>query len=406
MKWVAYARNQVELQLLKEAGASEVLLSHSQLSRLGNLNSLELNDLAKMAKSLDIRPILEWDILMTSQEFSRSVKTLDELAWESLSAVRVQDPGAFEFILKERVTLPIQLVLETGNRNLESIQRWIKYGMDSGKGRVERVVVSIELPQARIAQIISELTVEVEILGLGPILLLYTPRHLLSNQRNDFEWMANQDEFARHQIQSIASSEQTLHAGFRVVENQHGTLLFHAKDYCLLDQIHELRESHLAAVRVDYRLEQCPTSFRNLRDLFQDPSELRSQQFIESHSRKVTRCFFKANATDVLFKKLKNTEIQRRDLDYVGDVVEISRGQYTIIHVLSQKLSLTRGQKLKIITPDGQNLECQIQTLTDLDQRPLEKIISGEFGLIQYVKRATPGASVYLNHEESMSGNE
>lgn len=395
MKWVAYARSYEELDLLKEAGVSEVLLSHSQLSRLGNLNTLEINHLAKRAKSLDIRPVLEWDVLMTGQEFSRASQILGELEWESISAVRVQDPGAYEWILKERESLPIQLILETGNRNLESIQRWVDYGIQDGKRRVERVVVSIELPQARIAQMIAELPVEVEILGLGPILLLYTPRHLLSNQRNDFEWMTRQDELARHRIEAIASSDQTLHAGFRVLENQHGTLLFHAKDYCLLDQIPELHEIHLGVIRIDYRLEQCPPSFKELGELLRDPSEERSQRFIESHPKKVTRCFFKANATDVLFKKLKNIEIQRRDLDYVGDVVEISRGQYTIIHVLSQKLSLTLGQKLKLMTPDRQKLECEILSLKDLDERPVDRIASGDFGLIQYVKRATPGSSVY-----------
>lgn len=426
MKLIAYARDLQELNVLKNAGAAEVLLSHSQLSRLGKLTTPQLNQLASEARKLDLRPVLEWDILMTNEGFARAIETLNALEWASLSAVRVQDPGAFEWVLKNRVKMPIQLVLETGNRNLEAIRRWCEYG----QGRVERVVLSIELPEARIAQMISELPVPVEILGLGPILLLYTPRHLLSNLSygthefygshgsNDFDWMAQKDENAQNLIrviQATASSEQTQHSGFRVIENQHGTLLFHAKDYCLLDQVAQLREMNLGAFRVDYRLEDNSEGLMNLSELLTQPDnsqgevpnelsgelsyESKVRQFMQAHPRKVTRCFFKANATDVLFKKLKNTEIQRQDSGFIGEVVEISRGDYTIIHVLSKKLSLKLGQTLKFITPDGQNVEFRIQNLTDLDQRPINEISSGDFGMIQYVKRATPGSTVYLNFE-------
>jgi hypothetical protein len=47
------------------------------------------------------------------------------------------------------------------------------------------------------------------------------------------------------------------------------------------------------------------------------------------------------------------------------------------------------------MTPDRQKLECEILSLKDLDERPVDRIASGDFGLIQYVKRATPGSSVY-----------
>jgi len=395
MKLVAYARNSQELNVLKNAGAAEVLLCHSQLSRLGKLSTSELNALTSEARKLDLRPILEWDILMTHEGFTRALETLQEISWDSLCAVRVQDPGAYEWILENRKEMPIQLVLETGNRNLEGIRRWCEYG----KGRVERVVLSIELPESRISQIISSLFVPVEILGLGPILLLYTPRHLLSNQSNHFEWMVKKDERAQHLIQTVASSEQTLHSGFRVIENQHGTLLFHAKDYCLLDQVRELREMNLDAFRVDYRLEESSEGLSQLNEVLLHPEQSNARQVIEAHPRKVTRCFFKANATDVLFKKLKNTEIQRQDSGFIGDVVEISRGQYTIIHVLSQKLSLKVGQALKFITPGGQIVQYQVEHLTDLDQRPVQEIGAGDFGMIHYVKHATPGSSVYQNLE-------
>lgn len=393
MKLISYASNLKELNQLKNAGVSEVLLCHSQLSRLGTLSTDLVNELAEEAWKLDLRPVLEWDILMTQESLNRSIDLLNAVKWDKLSAIRVQDPGAFEYALQKGESLPIQLVLETGNRNLESIRRWCEYG----KGRVERVVLSIELPESRIAQVISELPIPVELLGLGPILLLYTPRHLLSNERDDFSWMNRIEELDQHRIEVIASSEQTLHSGFRVIENQHGTLLFHAKDYCLLDQIPELRKMNLGALRVDYRLEKSLDQIESVGHLLKDPQESQVRAWMDSHPRKLTRCFFKANATDVLFKKLKNVQIQRRDSNYLGDVVEISRGNYTIIHVLSQKLSLRVGQDLSFVTPEGQTVVFQIHSLKDLDQRSVEQVSSGDFAVIQYVKHATPGSSVYEN---------
>src|SRR4051812_28718605 len=97
MKLVSYPRNLRELQLLKASGASsEVILCHQGLSRLGTLDLASLHDLAKSARDLDLRPVLEWDILMTSDPFAEAVSHLKQIDLSLFSAVRVQDPGALE----------------------------------------------------------------------------------------------------------------------------------------------------------------------------------------------------------------------------------------------------------------------------------------------------------------------
>ena len=233
MKWVAYARDADELGQLGHRRVSEVILGLRGLSRLGRLDLKTLHELAALARDLDVRPILEWDILMTPPDFVRAVSDLGQVDLKLFAAIRVQDPGAYQYVLQNHPGIAIQLILETGNHNLESVQRWCSYG---GK-RLERVVLSLQLPKAKLAEMIGALTVPVEVLGLGPILLLYTPRHLLSNQVGDWQWLKDETGANQHLVTAMASSEESHHSGFRIVENHHGTFLFHAKDYCLVDQL-------------------------------------------------------------------------------------------------------------------------------------------------------------------------
>ncbi|MEK7692207.1 MAG: hypothetical protein AAB425_14420, partial [Bdellovibrionota bacterium] len=115
MKLITYARNSEELQAGRHAGANEVILSHLELSRLGVLDDQAIEKLASEATRFDLRPILEWDILMRPEDFERAVSVLRRVNLALFAAIRVQDPGALHFALRELPNLSIQLVLETGN---------------------------------------------------------------------------------------------------------------------------------------------------------------------------------------------------------------------------------------------------------------------------------------------------
>lgn len=351
MKLVAYARDAAELASLRQMGAGEVLLSHEALSRLGSLGDSELHALAREARALDLRPVLDWDILMTAPAFEQAVGVLEKLDLSLFAAIRVQDPGALEYALKKLPGLPIQLVLETGNHNLRSVKRWCEYGGD----RLERIVLSIQLPKAKLAEFIQTLPVPVEVMAQGPILLLYTPRPLLSAQSSG--------------ASAVASCDENHHSGFRIIENLHGTFVFHSKDYSLMEQLPELSQMGLSAYRMDLRLGATPQA--------------------------TTRCFYQANATDVLFKKLKNRHTQRQDADYVGEVVEISKDSHTIIHVMGKGQTLRKGQVLRFITPEGGVMQVALEWLKDLDQKEVDGVGRGDFAVIPYLKRVTPKSAVY-----------
>lgn len=383
MRFLSYARTSEQLLAMRAAGLSEVILEHVDLGRLGTLDTPTLEKLALHARQLDLRPILEWDILMTTPSFEKALHTLSEIDLDLFEAVRVQDPGAYETILTQYPQLPIQLILETGNHNLTAIQN----GCQLGAGRVERVVLSIELPKDRIAHAIQNLSVPVEILGLGPILLLYTPRHLLSNrEKTTAQWLQEKARSSELSplLSAIASGDEGHHQDFRVVENTHGTFLFHPKDYNLIEKRNELRDLGLHSFRVDLRLTPHPETL-----LASFPEDL------SSHPQKFTHCFYQANATDVLFKKLKNTTIQRHDAQYIGEVVESAKGSHVIIHVLGKNQSIQKGQSLRWINPQGQVFDTVVEKLINLDAQEVSKVSQGDYAVLPYLKKITAKTAVY-----------
>lgn len=420
---VTYVSSQEDLCQASSAGFREVLIGHPRLSRFGGVQTELLLELLAAARSLDLRPILDWDVLMTQADFQAATTLLEQLPLEKFSAVRVQDPGALEWLIQHPKKPILQLNLETGNPNLTGIQRWCDYG----GSRLDRIILSSQISKSTLDKIVKSVSVPVELLGLGPILLLYTPRHLLSNQiKNLGDPLLSSSEMP--QLEAVASSEESSHRGFRVRETPRGTLFFHAKDYSLLDQVQELFELGIAAFRVDFRLQDGPPLLESVAEILdageaefrsglaesnthhqpsQNQDECRplwltlANRFHDSYPNRVTRCFFQANHTDVLFKKLKNTRVQREDRDYVGEIIEISKNQHLILSILGKAVTLTLGQKLRMITPTGQETTYEVTRLQNLNKVDVPHLKTGDFAVLHYAKLIPPKTAVYLAEEST-----
>ncbi len=367
-----------------DGGIREVLLGHSGLSAQGSLNPEEMNALAAAAVNYGIKPVILWDTLMCDPDLDAAGCVLLSLELSLFSAIRVLDPGALGFVL-ENTNLPIQLILRSGNHNIESILGWISFDR-----RVVRVVLSSELPKTRLDDYLKRIPVEVEILGVVPILLFYTPRHLLTFQ--------GASASSGSMLSALASCEEDSHSGFRVIETRHGTLMFHSKDYNLLDKVAELQQIGVAAFQIDFRLEETERAtvlFKSTAALFNNFSEAALMQWQTAYPHKTTRCFYQANATDVLFKKLKNTTTQRTDNAYIGEVVESLKDQHTIIHVTGKAGKLTAGTSLQIITPNGKTVSFSIGEIRNLDGELVAESVGGEFAVLPYLRSVTPTSVVY-----------
>ncbi|MDD0853160.1 U32 family peptidase [Halobacteriovorax sp. GB3] len=392
MKLISYLQKEEDLIRAKEAGLEEVIIGTDVFSRFGSLTIDKANDLAKKCLALKIRPVFEWDVLMVQTKFEIIVPKLNEVDFNSFKAIRVQDPGAFGYILEHYPNLPIQLNLETGNHNLIGIQRWI----DSAKERVERIILSIEFPKAKLEEYITKLKVSVEFLGLGRILLFYTPRSLLGPLVFDHD---DSEVVSVHNrpIEVYGSSEESPHSGFPIIENRHGTFMFNIKDHCLLENFLELQQMNLAYCRIDLRFVEQNTNLlkdiQTLNDSFD--SEL-AKSIKEKYPAKVIRGYYQVNKSDALFSKLKNKRTLRNDENYLGDILEVNKKKHLGLLIRNESRQLKVGDQIEIRTPDGKVKNTVIHELKNSKHESLEEASNGQVVFFSHVSGVSVKSSVYL----------
>ncbi len=130
----------------------EVLLEPLLLACQGRLSLQEVEFLASQAVERGLNPVLVWDILMPEQMMMEICQKISQYNLNLFSAIRVCDPGAAWWVKTHFPQLKIQLIVETGNHNLEALQGWCEVLSDS----LERLILSIELPEETTDRILSK----------------------------------------------------------------------------------------------------------------------------------------------------------------------------------------------------------------------------------------------------------
>ena len=383
MKRVIHVDNEEQLELCHREKFEEIILSPLSLSRFGSQSLEECCRLAERAKKKGLSPLLEWDILMNESCLSRLKQTdLASLPWELFDAVRVQDKGALNHLLEASPCPPLHLILETGNHNLEGIKKILA---TCGE-KVRRVVLSLELPKEKVLRAAGELPVPVEILGLGKILLYHGPRHLLGTSRR-----------------ARAHSLEGPHRNLSVLDNRHGTFLFHSRDRFILHLVPELTQGGLGALRIDLRfgdtLSLLPLVAKSTTGR---PSPEIIEKLRQYWPGTLTQGFFRSNKTDLLFKKLKNPALPSRDHLYIGEVLEFAKGHHVAVLVKSSQNTLTPGESVTFHTPEGRTRHMTIESLRDTSGRERKKIGLGEIGLLPPLPGLSVKSFVYRLSQESM----
>lgn len=386
MNLITYIQNQAQLDLAIQSQKLEIILESKELSRFGKLSVKDLNELSKNAKDAHLKVCLEWDVLMTENEFAAKTDVLNQIDFNYIDAIRVQDAGAMNYAL-DHLDCKIQLILEGGNHNLRSVQTWIDYIGE----RIDRVVLSIELDKKTLKEYCQQLTCPVEFMGLGRILLFYTPRNLLSALLPQDDEKRIKAMTSEEFLEATGESEESPHKGFPLIENMHGTFMFHIKRLFLLENLEDLTETGLKFLRVDFRFDDT-FRLKEIENLLLD--KVKAKEFKDSYGFDVIKGYFNINKTDVLFKKLKNFRIQRKDDSYIGEVIETAKSEYMAI--LVKKNTIKMNDELKFITPEGKELTCKVHFLKDSNNQDIDSASKDKLCLINYFSGVWPKSQVYL----------
>lgn len=360
----------------------EVLLEPSLLARQGKLSLSETEVLASEAIKRELHPVLVWDILMSEQAMTELCQTISQLNLNNFSAIRVCDPGAAWWVKTHLPGLKIQLIIDTGNHNLEALQGWCEVLRES----LERLILSIELPEQKLIEYCQKLPVDCEILGLGRILLFYSPRSLLSKH------LAASYTEDIHYLETTVSSEESNNRPFPTLETVHGTFMFLDKDQFILDQLTSLETAGLHTVCIDLRHFSQNDSIainidRICQQIVDDPQTLRSQW-----PRPTRAPFFKVNRTTSIFDRMKSKSKLAAYRNEIGlaEIVAVESKTAVIFYSL-QPFELTQMSGLILPTGEERNLPQKLE-FQNLQGEVIQNCDREQILITNWFRKAMPGS--------------
>jgi putative protease len=370
MNKILYLESKEQIDLFCRHGIKEVILAPRECSQLGRLSWIEAESLAILAREKGLKPILEWDLLMTEFVFQ---KVIDFLATKNFSvwhSIRLLDPGAIQWSY-QNLSLPLQIIAEKGFHNHYGLMR-LKNQLGS---RLERFILSYEIPYFKMSAIIEKIAVPCELLTVGKILLFHSPRQLLTTDQ------ASGDQPKR----MWADAPDSAHKKFMVEENEHGTFLFHRKHLYLHSYQKELDLSGIACARWDLR----EMTFVQQETFLADSSVYPFESFVG---------LFLQNRTDILFSKLKNRFLVPQDEDFLGEVIHVEKDQCLVIQCqrshLLEKATEEHHLLWEYYTPQGKVVKVMNKPWQALGER------SKKYVRTSYIKGIVPKTVVYLRYKE------
>lgn len=362
------------------ANLHEVLLEPALLARQGKLSEDTVQTLATEAVQRGLRPVLVWDILMPERVMQSVCDRIQNWHLSRFAAIRVCDPGAADWLNTYYPQIPLQLIVETGNHNLESLRGWCEIFADS----LERLILSIELPEEKLIEYCQTLPVACELLGVGQILLFYSPRSLLAKH------LPTADENEEIYIETTAAFEDAKNRHFPILETASGTFMFLDKDQFILDKLERLQLAGLHTLRLDLRhLEQNGNIAVNIDTIcckvLDNPTELRA-----NWPREIRAPFFKANRTTALFPRMKSKLTNYRNDDCLAEVLAGEKGKYVVFYT---KRSFDISQIQNMMMPTGEEIPIpQAVTFRNLNGEQLNSFESEQILLTDWIKKAVPGS--------------
>lgn len=377
----------------------EVIIGTAMTSRFSQNTFEQALELALKARELGLKTFFEWDVLATQSSFEQTLKECQKISWSVFDAVRVQDPGAMEWMRENHPEVKLHLILERGNHNLLGIKRWVGLYRE----QCTRVVLSLELSKEKLKDAIDALrsqNVEVEFLILGRILLFYTPRNLLSVPYFDHDEPETLS-YTQRPKEAIGHSEESPHSGFPLLENAHGTFMFNTKDHCLLENIAELKQLGLASARIDLRFGASAELLPNFVSLVKNFEEEAAANLRQLWPAKVIRGYYNVNRSDRLFSKLKNARTQRRDESFAAEVVDAIKDSHLGLIVKHKKRPVKLGQNLKVLTPDGKHKSIKLNHIWDAQGIALESVEHDQVFFTKWTSGVSLKSMAYFDDEQS-----
>lgn len=380
MRTNLYLTHPREFETILATQVTEVIIGIKDFSRRGTLELRDGMELAKRGREHNLKVVLEWDALMEEPRFKKLSSLLSTLNFD-FDAIRVRDAGAVMWV-RDHMRSPIHLLLEAGHHNIMALKSW----NERLGSRLERFILSPELPARTIKEWRKEFKAELEVMTLGPLLLFHSPRALLSSLASApemDEWVAE------------GASEESPHKGFPLFENQHGTLMFHPKDLSILERYEEIKEAGVDWQRIDHRHETDQNTLSRIGQYLLVPSQENLQILQDNWSRAWMRGYWDVNKSKVLFDKLTNQHLSQR-ATACAEVLEGKKEAWLAVRVMGNGLKL--GSEFDVTSPLGKVRRLKLHWLKDDAFEAVTELNAGQVGFVPWSSGAPAKSQLHLTN--------
>jgi U32 family peptidase len=401
MKITTFVNSKEDIDWIANLAAfEEVLIEPGLTARTGRIALERAVELAQYARQRNLKPVLVWDVLTSQRKFSAVAALVRTALQDCWAAVRVRDIGVAEMVAHEFPHVPIQLLCEEGSHNLSSLLGWVQcFG-----SQLQRLILSIELPEQKLCEYAKALPVETEVLAAGRILLFYSPRRLL---HKNFE-NSGDDEFSYREV--VSASPDSHDRPFPTVETIHGTLMYLDKDQFIFDKLAALQEAGMEYVRLDMRhvsdavlkerAAQLADAIISVPAADSLGSELRA-----SWPEKTLAPFFRNNNTTKQFKRLRSPLHELKSEQTLGVAIAVEKAKWVVVQALSSfVVSDSGGFVSSVGDVPAQNLE-QVPLLSG---ELVTRVAEGQVFKMPWIKGVQNGALLLARADlnSDYSGNE
>jgi hypothetical protein len=357
---------------LEKLPITEILLQTRSFCRCGGIEDHDLATVTGILKQSGKRIVLAWDCLSKDREINEAAGKLERFI-KQFDAIRFLDPGIGSFLKTNFPDCELELSLEHGSFNKHAILSWIKTFLP----QLTRVVLSNQLPFFVIESLRSLITVEMELLGYGPLEIFYSRRKLLTKQ------LVSSNRFSNKL--TLASDDRPNQKN-QVFQTEKGTIVYYDKRLNIFEHHNEIGMAGINVLRLEYLYQD---ELKQLVEILEDPNWVKSLglqkqgEFIQG--------FFDNNLSHKLFTELSNKHLIFQKETQAGVILETVKQHYCIIR-LDQPTTLP--QSIEICTPDGKNIRSVLIEIMDLKgQNHIRKVKPGVYQF-SWIKYATPGSVI------------
>lgn len=349
-----------QLTALLSLGCEEALVCTNLRSQEGGMSETDLKKLLHSLEEAGVQPVLLLDRRVQQNQWEEALMVLRS----SSVCHRVLDLGLARELNDAGISFDLDL--QIGHLNNESILVWVRRFEN-----LRRVVLNSQVPRRQLLPFLSELEVETELMGFGPIAMYHTPRKLL-------QWS---DVGSKVEI----SSEEMGAGTYPMKESPWGSTLYYNKTLSLLPHLGELEDAGLFAFRIDLRnLGELEISL--LKKGLNEGEDIR-----DSYPDSLLHGFYGENKSDSLLEKIggRRPDISRRVMAEVLD----GRGRDLLVRCLDDEF--VEGMTLFCEDGKGRPHHFILEEAMDLEEKRIRHPKRGDLLNLRASKKFPIGTYLY-----------